>query len=151
MLGMITDAWVSKEQIEFFQAAGAEYPWVSASHARHDAEKALYGIAEVGYQAHAFGVSCGFKESLHGWDRTMLNAVYERWGGFPPTMPSRWRHFGEYSITGNGRGIGRIGADFWTAVKDSRGNRKGMVSQRYPESSWPAAGTGRAFTYLGFS
>ena len=136
MLGTITDAWASKEQVQFFQDVGADFPWVSSSHGRHDKPKAMYELADVGYQAHAFGVECGFAESLRGWSRPTLNALYERWGGFPATGISRWRHFGEYSITGNTRGIGRVGADFWQAVKDSQGRRKGHVSQRYPESSW---------------
>jgi len=136
MLGTITDAWASKEQVQFLQDVGADFPWVSSSHSRHDKPKAMYGLADVGYQAHAFGVTCGFAKSLRGWSRPTLNALYERWGGFPVTVVSRWRHFGEYSITGNTRGIGRVGADFWQAVKDARGRRRGHVSQRYPESSW---------------
>ena len=136
MLGLITDAWVSKEQVEFMQAVGADFPWVSASHGRHDKPRAMYGIADIGYQAHAFGAGFGYAKSLHGWKRPVINALYERWGGFPATITTRWRHFPEYSITGTQRGIGRVGADFWPAVKDTHGARKGRVSQLYPESNW---------------
>ena len=136
MLGMSTDAWVNKEQVQFFIDIGADLPWTIASHGRPDKPKALYGLADYGYKAHAFNASFGYVESLRGWSRPTLNALYERWGGFPPTMLTRWRHFSEYAVTGNTRGIGRVGADFWAVVKDKRGQRKGRVSQLYPESSW---------------
>ncbi|HUS48165.1 MAG TPA: glycoside hydrolase domain-containing protein, partial [Phycisphaerae bacterium] len=136
MLGMSTDAWVNKEQVQFFIDIGADLPWTIASHGRPDKPKALYGLADYGYSAHAFSASFGYVESIRGWANPTLNALYERWGGFPPTVITRWRHFPEYAVTGNTRGIGRVGADFWEVVKDKRGQRQGRVSQRYPESSW---------------
>jgi hypothetical protein len=36
------------------------------------------------------------------------------------------------------RGIGRIGADFWQAVKGKDGRRRGYVYHRFNESSWSA-------------
>jgi hypothetical protein len=136
MLGEITDAWVSKEQVQFFQGIGADLPWVSASHGRHDGNRSLYDIAGVGYQAHAFGVDVAYVGSLRGWSRPGVNTLYERWGGFPFTMNTRWRAFPEYAVTGNTRGIGRVGADFWKAVRDKTGQRSGLAWQRYPEASW---------------
>ena len=136
MLGMITDDWCSKEQVQFFQEVAGDLPWVSASHGRHDGEKTLYGIGTVGYQAHAFGVNVAYTGSLRGWARPGVNTLYERWPGFPLTMVTRWRAFPEYAVTGNTRGVGRVGADFWRAVKDRAGRRKAFVWQRYPEASW---------------
>ena len=139
MLGMITDAWASQEQVQFFKDIGADLPWVSASHGRHNAVKganAMYGIADVGYQAHAFGADFGYSQSIRGWSLPGLDALYERWAGFPSTMISRWRHFGEYSITGRQRGIGRVGAEFWTVIKDKGGVRRGRVWEQCPESNW---------------
>jgi len=50
--------------------------------------------------------------------------------------PSRLRGLAEVNITGNQRGIGRIGGDFWWAIKDKRGRRVGTVTGRYPQSQW---------------
>jgi hypothetical protein len=34
------------------------------------------------------------------------------------------------------RGLGRIGADFWPVLKDSRGRVRGTLAGRYPETAW---------------
>ena len=34
------------------------------------------------------------------------------------------------------KGLGRAGADFWPVLKDSRGNYRGRLAARYPESAW---------------
>ena len=136
MIGMISDDWCSKDQVEFFQEVAGPLPWVSASHGRHDAEKSLYGVGGVGYQAHAFNVNVAYVGSLRGWNLPRANTLYERWGGFPLTMPTRWRAFPEYAVTGNTRGVGRVGADTWRAVKDKSGVRKGFAWERFPEASW---------------
>ncbi|MBM4038708.1 MAG: hypothetical protein FJ290_09350 [Planctomycetes bacterium] len=34
------------------------------------------------------------------------------------------------------RGLGRIGADFWPVLKDSRGRPRGTLAGRYPETAW---------------
>jgi glycosyl hydrolase family 123 len=34
------------------------------------------------------------------------------------------------------RGLGRLGADFWSVLKDSRGRPRGSLAGRYPESAW---------------
>jgi hypothetical protein len=136
MLGMTTDDWPSKAQVQFFQDIGADLSWFSDSHGRHDGDKSLYGIAGVGYQAHAFNVDVAYTGTLRGWSIPRANTLYERWGGFPNTMVTRYRAFAEYAVTGNTRGVGRVGADYWQAVKDKNGQRKGFVWERYPEASW---------------
>ena len=40
------------------------------------------------------------------------------------------------NIAGNQRGIGHLGADFWSVVRDKRDNRRGRVYMRYPEGNW---------------
>jgi hypothetical protein len=42
----------------------------------------------------------------------------------------------ELEITGQQRGLGRIGADFWPVLKDNRCQRRGHVGDRYPQSMW---------------
>jgi len=39
-------------------------------------------------------------------------------------------------ITGDQRGVGRLGADYWRAEKDDSGKRIGYVWNRYLHSSW---------------
>ncbi len=34
------------------------------------------------------------------------------------------------------RGLGRLGADFWEVLKDSRGRPRGTLAGRYPEAAW---------------
>ena len=46
------------------------------------------------------------------------------------------RHEAECQITGNQRGLGRLGGDFWRCVKNKAGRRGGIVTDRYPESYW---------------
>jgi hypothetical protein len=50
--------------------------------------------------------------------------------------PTRMRVVPELNITGRQRGLGRVGADFWWAIKDKRGQRRGTVTDRYPQSLW---------------
>ena len=136
MLGMLTDAWPSKQQVQFWHDIAPDLPWVSASHSRYSKPKSVYGIADVGYQASAFGVVFNYARSLKGWKLKRLDANFERWGCVPTAPISRWRFIAESSVTGNTRGIGRLGADYWPAVRDKRGKRVGAVWQRYPEAHW---------------
>ncbi|MFW5871420.1 MAG: glycoside hydrolase domain-containing protein [Verrucomicrobiota bacterium] len=34
------------------------------------------------------------------------------------------------------KGLGRLGADFWSVLKDSRGRPRGSLAGRYPETAW---------------
>jgi len=56
--------------------------------------------------------------------------------GMDPWPGTFWRGAGEINISGSQRGFGRLGADFWDAVKDKNGRRMGRVQQRYPQSYW---------------
>ena len=54
-------------------------------------------------------------------------------------MTGRWRRcklLPEIEITGEQRGLGRIGADFWAPIRDKRGERRGYVWDKYPQSAW---------------
>ena len=56
--------------------------------------------------------------------------------GFIDYSHSVWRNVAEFTITGDQRGIGRLGGEFWSVVKDRKGQRRGTVTERFPESSW---------------
>jgi hypothetical protein len=80
------------------------------------------------------------EKRLHGWQGVKWNfpgySVH-----FPRAWEShvsrcRWRMAGEVNIAGSQCGFGGIGADFWPALKDSRGRLRGSIASRYPKSSW---------------
>jgi len=66
----------------------------------------------------------------------LLHAVFERQTGVDQHPIVRWRLMTEEAITGSVRGVGRLGADTWAAVKDKSGRRVGKVlavRQRDPD------------------
>jgi hypothetical protein len=58
---------------------------------------------------------------------------FRTWDASPPIITLRL--LGELNITGNQRGFGRLGLDFWPVLKDAKGKRTGVLVARYPESS----------------
>jgi len=155
-LGLLYDAWATKEEMAFFQEVAGDVPWAIQSHegfvsSWHNMDKPerkrMYGIARIGYQARVWAVTFsddgadrgkGYKggiESHRGWAREDLVALFDRFSRerHPCT---RWMRMMEAAITGSQRGLGRLGADYWRVVKDKRGRRAGRTYQRYPESDW---------------
>jgi len=150
MLGMFTDSMPSKEDTKFFLDIAPDLAWVQQG---HNVIKDLYGIVKTGYTATWWSqhfaddtvhtradnrISNVRMESLYGWKNPRLDVLYDRseLGVYPST---RWRFDCETAITGDiMRGIGRIGADFWKAIKDKNGNRIGYVHSRFPDGNWQA-------------
>jgi hypothetical protein len=132
-LGMVSDFWASKEEITFLKEVTGGLPWVGAGHSTW---KSLYdGLAGFGYQSTFFGASFGIGKSLSGWKGRELTALFER-VYLDNHSISAWRFLAERGITGNMRGVGRIGADSWAAVKDKTGRRVARVYERYPGGNW---------------
>ena len=146
MIGMVTDAHPTKEEVQLFASIAPGIPWVSHGHGGFRTNQLLQGVAKVGYQAcvwytkFANGVLTHGKtwptESLYGWKQSQLTVAFERNGGLTSHPLTRWRQMGETNITGGQRGMGRVAGDFWPLIKDSRGRRQGIVSERYPNSQW---------------
>jgi len=133
MLGMVTDFWPDKDQVAFIKDVSGNLPWVNAAH--YVKPSLFEGLAPMGYQMAYFSTRHGYGENLHGWQTADLLAAFERIG--LDTYPlCRWRLVAEQSITGSMRGVGRLGADTWQAVKDKNGVRVGRVWERYPGSNW---------------
>jgi len=150
-LGMFTDSIPNKEDTKFFLDIAPDLAWVQQG---HNAFSHLHGIAKVGYTATwwsgrfaddlvnrrsgAVGKRSSRGQptvmtSLFGWNRPRLDAYYPRMRNehFPV---SYWRFLCETAISGDFfRGIGRVGADHWPAIKNNRGRRVGWVSERHPE------------------
>jgi len=134
MMGFITDGQPSRGEFAFLKKASSGLPWVS--HAHHATSP---GVADIGYQACVFSVTWpgdpGVDPTTRGWmrPRLVVQAPRTPMDLYPNTL---WRHLGEINIAGGQRGVGRLGADCWQAVRDSRGRRRGKVFQRYPQSTW---------------
>jgi hypothetical protein len=146
---MLTDALPSKSDTEFFAEVAPGIPWMGQSHYAFPAGKLLHGLTPVNYYAHVWGVR--FADStpykfykpvegrMYGWksgEEVERRALFERFTQTDSFPATKWRSTGEYTITGDRCGIGRLGADFWDVVKDARGRRRGKVPARYPEAHW---------------
>ncbi|HUS47195.1 MAG TPA: glycoside hydrolase domain-containing protein [Phycisphaerae bacterium] len=133
LLGMVSDFWASKEQAEFLKEVSGNLPWINAS---HYFQKSFHnGLAEFAYQATYFGTRHGYGKSLHGWKQDDLRVAFDR-VQLDNYQMSKWRLLAQQCVTGNARGIGRLGADTWFALKDKRGNRVGKVWERFPAANW---------------
>lgn len=74
-------------------------------------------------------------ESQRGWSRSApIYVMHDRHANLHPM--SRWRTLVEMNVVGEQRGIGRLGGDWWPAVRDRHGRRAALVRNRYPEASW---------------
>jgi hypothetical protein len=133
MLGMVTDNWAFKEQVEFLKDVSGNLPWVNAGH--YTREALPTGLANWGYQSSFFGYQFDYLKTRYGWNLPRLETLFERVGldFFPPT---RWRGLGEQAIFGNMRGVGRLGADTWYVAKDNKGNRIARAWERFPGANW---------------
>jgi len=140
MLGMISDASPNKDEKALLGEISGGLPWVSHSHFckflrwRNKAATS----AAIGYEAFVWDLRYApdpAKERPYGWKRKELLVDFDRFN-FNSFLPSTLLHFAEFNITGHQRGVGRLGADRWWAVKDKQGRRRGTVSDRYPQSQW---------------
>jgi len=139
VLGLMSDAWPTRGEALFLKDLSGDLPWISHSH-MGVAKWRLHDVADVAYQTtvtqNHYANDDPPMGSKHGWKRPELIAEYARGTCFVNCPASRMRHCGEFNITGTQRGIGRVGGDFWRAVKDRQGRRRGTVAARYPQSSW---------------
>jgi len=158
MFGLLSDAWASKEEVQFFEDILPDTAWVVQSHGGFPEGRLLHGLARVGYQARTWNTSFAdgvrspynlsrqntrlFRDAdsnggrMYGWNQSGLIALFHRARYMTISPASRWRFFAETNTTGAQRGVGRTGADFWPAIKDKRGRRTGYAHDRYPESHW---------------
>ena len=133
MLGMLNDCWPTKAEVEFFKDLAPDMPWVLHAHfGRWDA----YGLAKVGYRAQVWSLDGPKGAGLMGWKQPGLFARFQRNAEMGAAPIHAWRFWAEYCISGNQRGVARLGADYWPVLKDKQGVRKGAIWERYPESSW---------------
>jgi hypothetical protein len=149
MLGIMSDAWPTKEDLVFFNEVSRDAPWVIQSHEGYLRDgRPMYDVARLGYQdvvwpVHFSDDGCnrgdrdaGKLTSLCGWRRPDLVARFNRTNAFETWMEVGCRFAIERNITGDQRGQGRIGGDYWKVLRGKQGGRVSRVHERYPESNW---------------
>ena len=157
-VGCMSDAWPNPAEVQALAELTGNLPWVSYSH-MGVRDWRVYDIASVRYQAtvtqNRYANNDPPLGSLHGWagsswprrgtvpaderleEQTGIFAENPRGGrGFDNWPASRLRHVGEFNITGDQRGIGRVGADYWAAIRARGDRRVGRAADRFPQSSW---------------
>jgi hypothetical protein len=150
MYGMFTDAGPTKEDVQFFKDIAADLPWVMQGHGLFTEKQWVQGLSPLGYQASVWGAKfCDSvpthgttdHDDLHGWRNKQLVADFERNTALDDYPGTRWRQFAEQCITGNVRGPGRVGADYWKVIRDKSGARRtAWVHDRFPEGAWGMGG-----------
>jgi hypothetical protein len=146
-LGMLSDLWPSKEEIQFLDELSGGLPW--ASHAHNglivNGRAKLRGFTNIAYDANVWSfqwIVDPSKTRLYGWKQPVVTAVYHRFTFFNKASGTALRNLMEQNITGSQRGVGRIGGDTWPALRNSRGTRAGAVTNRYAESYWHSLNIG---------
>ena len=139
LLGMTSDMWPNKEEMATLDKAAGGLPWINHSHQGPRGAKLAGGLGSVVYTAYVWPNEYPGdprKPRTYGWKRPELNVEFRRFGAFNEWLLPTQMIVPELEITGKQRGLGRIGADFWAAMRDKNGQRRGMVWDRYPQSMW---------------
>ncbi|MFI5381987.1 MAG: hypothetical protein ACHRHE_22050 [Tepidisphaerales bacterium] len=131
------------------QEASGNLPWINHTHGGNNVGKKLNGVATVAYTAFVWNVQypqaapinadapkASSDGRLHGWKRPELYAEFRRFTALNEWPASTILLFPEIQITGNQRGLGRVGADFWPVYKDKQGRRRSWIWDQYPQSLW---------------
>lgn len=134
MLGLMTDVWPTKEEVGFMAKVAPGAPW--AIHSHGGGGPMVYNLAKVGYRIRVWGIKHAVDRSLMGWKQSTLLNRYWRQRTFNAYPTAMWRQLSEFAVTGNQRGTGRLGGDFWKVLRDKKGQRVGRIYARYPQSNW---------------
>jgi hypothetical protein len=144
LVGIAGDNRPSKAAVEDLRVLLPEAKWEAHT---HPFLNSLHG-QNVGYLAcvwQAPSVPEKGEAIKQGWRDPFLWTSFPREGVRGPgplnetANPVRYRMILEGILTGGGRGIGRIGADFWPVLKAGSGNRKQSIVAQYPETGGNAA------------
>ena len=139
LLGMASDMWPNKEEMVTIDKASGSLRWINHTHQGPRGAPLAGGLGRVAYTAYVWPNEYPGdprKPRAYGWQRPELNVEFRRFGAFNEWLLPTQVIFPEIQITGKQRGLGRIGADFWAVMKDSKGQRRGRVGDRYPQSMW---------------
>ncbi|HUW55493.1 MAG TPA: glycoside hydrolase domain-containing protein [Planctomycetota bacterium] len=135
MLGLMFDFTPSKETLAAFAEMAPGLPWVIHCHGTGEAN--IRG-APIGYKAHVWAVRFPKDPGegrTYGWQAKPLFAQFPR-GRWNQRHLTNYRLLGEMNIAAQQNGFGRLGADFFPALQDKRGNRF-SITGRFPKSTRP--------------
>jgi hypothetical protein len=129
--GMANDAAPPSVVVELVNRNVPGAKWVIQAHSFYGGKDKK---ANFQYASFVWGVN-GFCTGEKGWEKPFLLTQFLRNmdDHFPITT---YRLAPEVNITGGQRGLGRMGLDYWRAVKDAKGRRAGQVWERYPKANW---------------
>jgi len=152
MVGVAGDNRPNKDAVEDLKAAAPEARWVVQSHAQADK---LFG-QPVGYLADVWGSPSPpdpAVKRVYGWQNPFLRAVFPRYNAFTMLFNSplaQYRVASEATSASGIRGIGRVGADFWSVLEGRRSTYGGGrdIIARYPESDWGQLYLGNSTPYV---
>jgi len=138
-LGMAGDAVPAKPVIDFFKTHLPRAGWMIHTHGFYGGPKRL---KQRGALTRHITIVFVFdrrapRSRFYEWDGSTPGiSFYPR--GRPHNVPiSDYRASAELNASGQLRGFGRVGADFWPVLKDKRGRRRGRISMgRFPKSRW---------------
>jgi len=156
MLGLAGDWTPTKEAVGTLRAAAPGAKWVRH---QHSFGPNITG-QPAGYVASVWGLmSPGYKRPTpFGWRNPILVARFARNDLSVGRPPAQYRIYAGRLLSVRGKyrtfspdgfrgGPGRVGADFWPALKDKRGRSRYLVA-RYPESEWGQLRLTYAIPYL---
>jgi hypothetical protein len=148
-VSMLSDIWPLQPEVAAIQDITGGLPWINHTHGSGgNLSSSVYGLAPIKYIAMVWNNVMPEEPSkghTYGWKRPEPPIVvqYHRF-----CYLSQWftlaavLHTPELNITGNQRGMGRIGADFWPVIRNKKGVRAGYAADRYPESFWHSLNMG---------
>jgi hypothetical protein len=139
LLGMASDMWPNKDEMVTLDKASGSLKWINHTHQGPQGAPLAGGLGHVAYTAYVWPNEYPGdprKPRSYGWKRPELNVEFRRFSSFTEWMLPTQMIVPEIEITGKQRGLGRIGGDFWPAIKDKNGQRRSWVGDRYPQSMW---------------
>jgi hypothetical protein len=166
MLGTMSDAWPTKDEVDFYGEVAGDLRWFSDSHMgiaglKQDMETLASGKASKFEQEAVYTHVKNAKDELTVLGKASYSArvwssvfgeqnktgdsllgwkspeLYVQHDRHADVHPmTRWHFMAEENILGEQRGVGRLGGDWWRCVKDKAGRRSGLARDRYPQSFW---------------
>jgi hypothetical protein len=141
LLGMASDLWPNAQEMVTIDKASGSLPWINHTH-QGPLGGPLAPTGRLGFVAYTAYVwpneypGDPRRPRKYGWKRPEINVEFRRFSAFNDWQPPTQMIVPELEITGFQRGLGRIGGDFWPVIKDKKGQRRGTVGDRYPQSMW---------------
>ena len=130
MIGLGGDAYPSGEAVDLFKDLLPGMRWMRHSHGRGDNVRGV----PTAYQCLVYTPAWQWRPGQAGGAPDTSIAQFCRTGA--PFTLSISRLLGEICLVGKMRGFGRVGFDFWPALRNRKGERVGCIQARYPKTQW---------------